>query len=795
MQRFNAMYRKFICHDLFKILFLIIGVSFYSHAATQPTPSPPIDKNEPSFNVKQANKTFDQINLQLSVEGINIDHLESAINTLNGLINDANIYITFNQKKLNSIENLIKEAEAPKDKESTQTTVDAQNKENTKIGADLLYLKQEQKTIADSIAQCRLFVIRAQEAIDTYQLNLSKIKKKQALTRGMPLWSLWSHIQQDQSKMYINLPNTIQTPVFSESLFYKLSVIVLLCMTVSTLMIRRMKIHPSTKSVLRIKHISSKDGILLFLCLLGTVLSLYFFNNLPAQPNPTTAMITELVWLGCLYIWVLGIINVFFKIKMVAAMFFWNSLDYHFFKNLLIFLLSYYTISVASESLIQAITISNNFWELIQIVFLLIVGMTAVGLFYYFCQTHRHIEFIREHRKTLQRAIFLIFFGCEIPNILGYHQLGIQLTYGSITTSAILFSMFLLFYGVTQVYLFSAYPSPLHSKLLRIFGYRANQTIVEFIILRIILQVLIIFVGIYCIAQSWGFGAYYINKAYSQLLNGIPIAIITIYPTRILAGLLAFCILYLFFRSIATKLSGHSQFKEEGEERQVAIASLFTYIGFSCAFVAALLISGFDFTGLAIVAGALSVGIGLGLQSIVNNFVSGIIILLEKLVKPGDRISLDGLEGVVKKIRIRSTQITTAAREDVIIPNSDLITHAVTNYMFTDQNLSISCEVGVTYDNDPEFVKKILLQAAHEHVEVMKNPRSKPNVLFQKFGDSAMVFELWFLIKDGNKKTSVRSDINFTIDRLFREHKIKIAHPQRDINIKLSEFATKNKDK
>lgn len=793
MQRFSAIYHKFSGHDLLKVLFLIIGVSFNTHATTQPAPS--IDKNEPGFNAKQANKTFDQINLQLSVQGINIDRLETAINTLGGLINDANIYITFNQKKLNSIENLIKDAEDPKDKDGPQPKVDTQNKENTKIGADLLYLKQEQKTIADNIAQCRLFVIRAQEAIDTYQLNLSKIKKKQSLTRGMPLWSLWSHIQQDPAQIDIALPNDIQTPVFSASLFYKLSGTILLCITVSTLLIRRMTIHPFTKYVLRMKHIGSKDGILLFLCLLETVLSLYFFNNLPAQPNPTTAMIADLVLLGCVYIWVLGIINVLFKIKMIAAMFFWYSLDYHFFKNLLVFLLTYYTISVASESLIQTITISNNFWELIQIVFLLIVGMTAIGLFYYFCQTHRHIAFIRDHRNTLQWIIFLIFFGCGIPNILGYHQLGMQLTYGSITTSAILFSMFLVFHGINQLYLLCAYPSPLHNKLLQIFGYRANQTIVEFVMLRIILQVLVIFVGIYCIGQSWGFGAYYINKSYSQLLNGIPIASITIYPTRILAGLLAFCFLYLFFRNIATKLSGHSQFKEEGEERQVAIASLFIYIGFSCAFVTALLISGFDFTGLAIVAGALSVGIGLGLQSIVNNFVSGIIILLEKIIKPGDRISLDGLEGVVKKIRIRSTQITTAAREDVIIPNSDLITHAVTNYMFTDQNLSISCEVGVTYDNDPEFVKKILLQAAHEHIEVMKNARSKPNVLFQKFGDSAMVFELWFLIKDGNKKASVRSDINFTIDRLFREHKIKIAHPQRDINVKLSEFTTKNKDK
>ena len=109
--------------------------------------------------------------------------------------------------------------------------------------------------------------------------------------------------------------------------------------------------------------------------------------------------------------------------------------------------------------------------------------------------------------------------------------------------------------------------------------------------------------------------------------------------------------------------------------------------------------------------------------------------------------------------------------------------------MYTDHYLSISCEVGVAYDSDPELVKKLLIQAVSEHDEILKSPRAKSNVLFHKFGNSAMIFQIWFLIKDGNKKAIVRSDVNFKINRLFREHGIQIAHPQRDINIKLSEIA------
>ena len=137
---------------------------------------------------------------------------------------------------------------------------------------------------------------------------------------------------------------------------------------------------------------------------------------------------------------------------------------------------------------------------------------------------------------------------------------------------------------------------------------------------------------------------------------------------------------------------------------------------------------------------------------------------------------------------MRSTQITTAASEDVIIPNSDLITRPVTNFMFSNPHLSIHCEVGVAYDSNTQFIQQLLLQAAHEHDEILKTTRHKPSVLFHAFGDSAMIFQLWFLIKDGNKKSKVQSDINFSIERLFKEHQIKIAYPQRDINIKVPDI-------
>ena len=228
---------------------------------------------------------------------------------------------------------------------------------------------------------------------------------------------------------------------------------------------------------------------------------------------------------------------------------------------------------------------------------------------------------------------------------------------------------------------------------------------------------------------------------------------------------------------------------EEEEETQVAVASILTYIGFSIALISGLLVAGFDFTGLAIIAGALSVGIGLGLQSIVNNFVSGLILLIEKPIRPGDRINVDGVEGFVKKIRVRSTQIMTSAREDIIVPNSDLITRRVTNYMFSDKFYHISCEIAVAYGSDTQLVREVLLNIANHHDEVVKNGRNKPVVLFRSFADDALIFQLGCLIKDVNKKSVVRSDLNFAIEAAFREHHIDMPFQQRSHPITLSEFA------
>ena len=314
-------------------------------------------------------------------------------------------------------------------------------------------------------------------------------------------------------------------------------------------------------------------------------------------------------------------------------------------------------------------------------------------------------------------------------------------------------------------------------------GVKFHKKIQEFSFLKYISYLLIVTASVIFLMRIWRVSPVVVDKFTEHLISGFKLSGVEIQPLHIVLGIVIFSLLLLSGRFIATLTA--KRYNSSGEaDAQIAVASIIVYTAFSIALLIALVIMGVNFTGLAIIAGALSVGIGLGLQNIVNNFVSGIILLLEKPIKPGDRIIIGKTEGFVKKIRLRSTQIATLAKEDVIIPNSDLITLQVTNFMFRDKQWRIVCPVGVAYGSDVELVKQVLLAVAARNKSVIQEVPNEPVVLFRNFGDSSLLFELWCIIEDVNEKYKVISEVNFAIDHAFRENNITIAFPQRDVHIK-----------
>jgi small-conductance mechanosensitive channel len=270
------------------------------------------------------------------------------------------------------------------------------------------------------------------------------------------------------------------------------------------------------------------------------------------------------------------------------------------------------------------------------------------------------------------------------------------------------------------------------------------------------------------------------------VLEGFKVGSLDIVPARIFLALISFGALVAVNSWLKKSLDRDWLAKTKIDRgTREAIVIIIGYSGFAVAVLVGLGVAGMDFTNLAIVAGALSVGIGFGLQNIVNNFVSGLILLFERPVKRGDWIVVGNTEGYVKRIRIRSTQIETFDHADVIVPNSELISGQVTNWMLTDQYGRARVPVGVAYGSDTDKVKQLLLEVAEEHPMVVTDRENMPpKVLFLRFGNSSLDFELRVFIQNVDNRLNVISDLNFAIDRKFREHGIEIPYPKQDLYIK-----------
>lgn len=221
---------------------------------------------------------------------------------------------------------------------------------------------------------------------------------------------------------------------------------------------------------------------------------------------------------------------------------------------------------------------------------------------------------------------------------------------------------------------------------------------------------------------------------------------------------------------------------------QQAIATLSRYTLIALGTVVILQLWGLDLSSLTIIASALGVGIGFGLQNIARDFGSGVILLFERPIQVGDFIEVGVFRGTVDRIGARSTTIKTLAQVSVIVPNSYFLENQVVNWSHDNPLSRISIPIGVSYSTDPETVKSLLLQAGTTHKGVLQIPA--PQVLFKGFGDNSLNFELLVWIVEPNRQLLIQSDLNFSVLTLLRDHGIEIPYPQRDLHIRTGSFPT-----
>ncbi len=226
------------------------------------------------------------------------------------------------------------------------------------------------------------------------------------------------------------------------------------------------------------------------------------------------------------------------------------------------------------------------------------------------------------------------------------------------------------------------------------------------------------------------------------------------------------------------------KFKIDASNREI----ISTILGYGIGVLGCVLVlqaNGIDLGSLTILAGGLGIGIGFGLQDITKNFVSGLTILLERKVKVGDFIELDGMIGYVKEISIRSTIIETFDQFDVVVPNSQLVENRLVNMSLENFRGRIKIPIGVAYGTDPVIVTEILLDCAYMESTVLHEP--SPKVKFMGFGENSLDFELWVYVNKIDTRISVKSSILYIIEYQFRKHGISIPFPQRDLWVKNSE--------
>jgi potassium efflux system protein len=267
-----------------------------------------------------------------------------------------------------------------------------------------------------------------------------------------------------------------------------------------------------------------------------------------------------------------------------------------------------------------------------------------------------------------------------------------------------------------------------------------------------------------------------------MIIDGNPVTIgkLVIALAIVVAGMIA---VKIFNRIVGDRLFGKLHFRQT---TSLTILKILNYSAYILIFLFALRLINVPLTAFAFLGGAIAIGVGFGAQNLINNFISGFIIMAERPISIGNLIELDGVLGMVEEIGARCTRVRTGENIHILVPNSAFLEKNIINWTLSDHEIRTKVIVGVVYGSPVRKIEELLLKATKENERVLKDP--EPFVIFSDFGDNALIFEVhfWISIRRVIERKIIESSVRFRVDDLFREAGIVIAFPQRDVHLDTS---------
>ena len=389
----------------------------------------------------------------------------------------------------------------------------------------------------------------------------------------------------------------------------------------------------------------------------------------------------------------------------------------------------------------------------------------------------------RHEPRWLKLPLWIIAIGIVVAALLGYVALARFAAQQLVLTGLVVLLGWLGYLAIRAVTREPAQRGfPVSDLLEQRFGFDAPRRHQLARLTELALTFALVICALPFLMLQWGFSGADIRESFKSLFFGLEIGQFKISLARILLGIVLFIALLFATRMVQRWLRERSVQSRLDPGIANSVDTVVGYAGVAIAALLSVSYAGLDITNLAIVAGALSVGIGFGLQSIVNNFVSGLILLIERPIKVGDRIVIGDQQGLVRRISVRATEIETFDRASLIVPNSELITGRVLNWTHRDSLGAVNVKVGVGYNSDPDQVVAILTKCAEDHPDVLRTPA--PGAALEGFGDSALLFNLRVSLPDIDKAANVQSDLRIAIFKALGAAGIDIPFNQVDVNLR-----------